>query len=65
MNICGTKKELKTDKYCRPSIRINENTPMTVDELVNKHSKDKIIEFLENRTSKSYVNWEDLKWIFI
>jgi len=39
VNICGTKKELKTDKYCRPTIKVNENVPMTVDELVAKHGK--------------------------
>ena len=60
VKICGTKKEAKADKYCRPTIKVNENVPLTVDELVAKHGKQKIIDFLENRTSKKYVNWEDL-----
>ena len=49
---------MKTDKYCRPSIRINDDTPITVDELVKLHGKDAILEFLKNRTSKRYVKWE-------
>jgi len=39
VKICGTKKEAASDKYCRPSIRINDDTPMTIDELIKKHSK--------------------------
>ena len=61
VKICGTKKEAAADKYCRPTIRVNESPPMTVNELVDKHSKDKIIDFLENRTSKRHVDWVNLK----
>lgn len=61
VKICGTKKEAAADKYCRPTIKVNNNTPMTVNELVDKHGKDAIIEFLENRKSKRQVDWIDLK----
>lgn len=52
---------MKKDKYCRPSTRINDDTPMTVDELVEKHGKQKIIDFIDNRTSKKSVDWINLK----
>ena len=30
---------MKSDKYCRPSVRINDDTPSTIDELIEKHGK--------------------------
>ena len=34
---------MKSDKYCRPSIKINEDTPTTIDELIKKHGKKNMI----------------------
>ena len=48
-------------KSCRPSKRIDKQTPMTVQELVKKHGKKKL-EDLANKKRKNMtkrVNWEE------
>lgn len=40
---CGRdKSSVRNYPYCRPSIRVNSKTPMTVDELITKYGKEKI-----------------------
>ena len=30
---------MKEEKYCRPKIKVNDDTPTTIDKLINKHGK--------------------------
>jgi hypothetical protein len=48
-------------KSCRPSKRIDENTPLTVNQLIKKHGKKKLM-LLAGRKKKNMklrVNWEE------
>ena len=44
---CGDSSAVK--KGCRPLIRINDKTPITIKELLKIHSKDKLIELAEKK----------------
>jgi hypothetical protein len=47
---CGrTQSSLKNYPYCRPSIRVNINTPMTVSELVKKYGSKKLQELCKKK----------------
>lgn len=66
--VCGTKKQMKNgeniNRFCRPSKRVNSETPITYDEVIQKHGENKVLNFLENAIKtkrKKYINWEDLK----
>ena len=50
---CGRKKSnLKKYPYCRPSIRINKNTPMTVNEIKKKYGSKKLKSMCVKKNSK-------------
>jgi hypothetical protein len=51
---CGRETAEKGDKYpyCRPSVRVSEETPMTVDELIEKYGKNKIDELCRKKQKK-------------
>lgn len=50
-------------KGCRPSKRIDKNTPITIQEVVKKHGKEKVIEVAKKkkRNMNLRVNWNTLK----
>lgn len=54
------------DKHaCRPLIRVNKNTPITIDEIIQKHGKKKVLE-LANEKRKNLdtrINWNTGKII--
>lgn len=45
---------------CRPSIRVNSKTPITIQEVIKKHGKKKVIELaeLKNKNDKIRINWK-------
>jgi len=45
---------------CRPSKRVNDKTPITIDEAIEKHGKDKILKLAEakRKDENIRVNWE-------
>jgi hypothetical protein len=51
---------------CRPSLRINSKTPITIQEVLKKHGKAKTLELAKAKqkdASKTRVNWVDGKII--
>lgn len=50
---------------CRPSIRVNAKTPITIQEVIKKHGKKKIIELAEikNKNKNARINWKTGKQI--
>ena len=54
------------DKHaCRPLIRVNEKTPITINEIIKKHGKKKVLE-LANQKRKNLdtrINWNTGKII--
>ncbi len=47
---------------CRPSVRINSKTPITIQEVLKKHGKAKTLELAKAKqkdASKTRVNWVD------
>lgn len=59
---CG--ESVKDTKACRPLRRINRNTPITLPELLDKHTKKDILEMArkKNKNMKKRVNWEKLEF---
>lgn len=55
--VCGFGSE---NKACRPSKKIDSNTPMTIQALVKKHGKKKILELarLKKQNMSRRINWE-------
>ena len=43
---------------CRPSKRINKNTPTTIDSLIELHGKKKLLELVELKKKGKRINWE-------
>ena len=60
---CGDKN--KETKACRPSIRINKDTPITIQELLELHSVDDIIKAAEKKNADmdGRLMWKDLKFV--
>lgn len=58
---CG--EDNKHKKACRPLKKINKNSPETIDELINKYGKDKILNLAKekNKNMNLRINWEDGK----
>jgi hypothetical protein len=49
---------------CRPSVRVNSKTPITIQEVLKKHGKAKTLELAKAKqkdASKTRVNWVDGK----
>ena len=57
---CG---EGENPKGCRPSVRVDKETPMTIQELVKKHGKANLVKVAKQKRSDMdrRVNWENLK----
>lgn len=55
--LCG--EDNKDTKACRPLKRVNKNTPLTMDEIIEKWGKKKVIELaeLKNKNMKGRLNW--------
>jgi CTP-dependent riboflavin kinase len=51
------------NKACRPSIKINEKTPLTINEIINKCGRDKTLKLSNNKEKdmNNRVNWENCK----
>jgi len=43
---------------CRPSKRINKNTPTTIDSLIELHGKKKLLELVSLKKKGKRINWE-------
>jgi hypothetical protein len=59
---CG--ESVKDTKACRPIKRVNKKTPITLPELLDKHTKKDILEMArkKNKNMKKRVNWEKLEF---
>lgn len=57
---CG---EGQNKKGCRPSVRVDKDTPMTIQELIKKHGKANLMKIAKQKRSDMdrRVNWETLK----
>jgi hypothetical protein len=56
--VCGDRTEAK--KGCRPSRRVDENTPISIKELMKIHSKQVLIELAEKKRKDMNlrINWK-------
>ncbi len=61
--VCGSS-QIK-NKVCRPLKRINENTPITIPELLKIHSKKDLINLANKKRNdmRGRVYWKTLKFI--
>lgn len=50
-------------KACRPSKRVNKDTPMTIQEVIKKHSKKDILKVVKQKQKdmNKRVSWKTLK----
>ena len=55
---CGTRTNM--NKACRPLIRINKDTPITIPELLKIHSKSKLLKLVSQKIKDmdGRVNWK-------
>lgn len=51
----STLEELQHCKYTRPLMRIDDDTPITLIELLKLHNKKKLLELCKNSTNR--INW--------
>jgi hypothetical protein len=60
--VCGNAKE---NTGCRPSIRINKDTPITIEETLKKHGKKKVRELsnIKKKNPDNKINWKDGTYI--
>jgi len=59
---CGSS-EYKNKSACRPMIEISDDTPITIDEVIKKHGKIKVLEAIakKNRDPHNLIlNWHTL-----
>lgn len=49
-------------KSCRPTIRVDKKTPITIDELIKKHGKAKLLAFAKKKKANMDLraNWNTL-----
>ena len=59
---CGD--DNKETKACRPTVRVDKDTPITVQELLELHTIDDIIKVAKkkNKDMDGRVSWDDLKF---
>ena len=55
----------KETKACRPTIRVNADTPITIQELLELHSVNDIIQAAEkkNRDMEGRLYWKELRFV--
>lgn len=60
---CGD--DNKETKACRPTVRVNKDSTITIQELLDLHSVDDIIKAAEkkNRDMSGRLMWKELKFI--
>ena len=60
---CGD--DNKEMKACRPTIRVNDDTPITIQELLELHSANDIIQAAEkkNRDMDGRLYWKELRFV--
>ena len=60
--VCGDSN--KVTKACRPIVRVNKDTPITIQELLELHSVDHIIAAAEkkNKDMSKRLMWKELKF---
>jgi len=58
---CG---EGKDSKGCRPTVRVDARTPITISELIEKHGKSKLLKFAKKKKANMDLraNWKELKF---
>ena len=54
---CGSEKAANIHS-CRPSKKINKNTPTTIDSLIELHGKKKLLELVALKKKGKRINWE-------
>jgi hypothetical protein len=54
---CGSEKAPNIHS-CRPSKRINKDTPTTIDSLIELHGKKKLLELVSLKKKGKRINWE-------
>ena len=57
---CGSEKASNIHA-CRPSKKINKNTPTTIDSLIELHGKKKLLELVALKKKGKRINWEKAK----
>lgn len=57
---CGERKD--EPKACRPLKRISKETPITINELIKKYGKEKLLDAVikKEKNMNTYLNWEKL-----
>lgn len=57
--ICGSSS--RKNKACRPLIKANDKTPLTINELLKIHGKKKLLEIakLKEKNMDKYLNWKN------
>ena len=60
--VCGD--DNKETKACRPSVRVNKDTPITIQELLELHSVEDIIKAAEkkNKDMEGRMMWKELRF---
>ena len=60
--VCGDSN--KVTKACRPIVRVNKDTPITIQELLEIHSVEDIITAAEkkNKDMSKRLSWKELKF---
>lgn len=55
--VCGSG---SNKKGCRPTVKVDDKTPSTIDMLVKKHGKNKMIELAKakRKDMNTRINWE-------
>jgi hypothetical protein len=58
--VCGSG---NNKKGCRPSVRVDKNTPITIQEVIKKHGKENVMKIAKKKKANMdlRVNWNTLK----
>ena len=54
---CGSEKAGNIHA-CRPTVRVNKQTPLTIDELIELHGKPKLLKLVELKKKGKRINWK-------
>ena len=53
---CGSEKAGDIHS-CRPSVRVNKQTPITIEELIQLHGKPKLFKLVKEKQKGKRINW--------
>lgn len=61
---CGEEQKRTESPACRPTVRVNQKTPITLSELVEKHGKKAVLKMARKKEKfpQRRVNWEKLEF---